>query len=379
MRFIVLAMLMIFAVGAEAEKIDKGVKYHKVMVKKILRNKDVEEYEVTFEEHNGRIYLGGDIIVGDADDFYKKRGVFKDFIIADLSGSTSGSMTGPSWPQSIVPYVISPSYTSQEIAVLTERLAYMESKFGVDFVPRSNQSNYIYFTYTPAGDFAAGRSKLGMVGGKQDIELSKAYGFNDRTIIHEALHALGYHHEHQRSDRDSYITVNWSNLDNCTSSFEKDGSISLSRPYDLYSIMHYFSKASGSCVFDSNQPMFTVNSNPALELDNIAMSTADIDKLVQDYGYGKGTSLHWFSQRCLADGELSWTPVNNAVSYKVEYDTYGNGNWLTWTTTTNTSLSFLGGNGLPHSANVRVVGINSQGQQSAKSNPEYVKYYEVCL
>lgn len=57
MRFIVFAILMIFAVGVEAEKADKGVKHHKVMVKKILRNKDIEEYEVTFEEHNGRIYF----------------------------------------------------------------------------------------------------------------------------------------------------------------------------------------------------------------------------------------------------------------------------------------------------------------------------------
>lgn len=323
--------------------------------------------------------LGGDIIVGDADDFYKKRGVFKDFIIADLSGATSGSITGPSWPQSIVPYVISPSYTSQEIAALTTSLAEMESKFGVDFVPRSNQSNYIYFTYTPAGDFAAGRSKLGMVGGKQNVELNKVTGFNERTIVHELLHALGYHHEHQRSDRDSYISVNWSNLDQCTSSFDKNGAISIARPYDLYSIMHYNSFTTGSCVFNSSLPMFTVNNDTGLTLNNLKMSEGDVSALVQDYGYGKGTNIHWFSQRCLADGELSWAPVNNAVSYKVEYDTYGNGNWLTWTTTTNTSLSFLGGNGLPHSANVRVVGVNSQGQQSAKSNTEYVKYYDVCL
>ena len=32
------------------------------------------------------------------------------------------------------------------------------------------------------------------------------------TIMHEFLHALGFHHEHMRGDRDEHVFVNFDNI-----------------------------------------------------------------------------------------------------------------------------------------------------------------------
>lgn len=59
-------------------------------------------------------------------------------------------------------------------------------------------------------------------------------------VEHELNHALGFQHEHTRSDRDGYVTINWANIDPSTvSNFNLKNTNNLKTTYDYSSIMHY--------------------------------------------------------------------------------------------------------------------------------------------
>lgn len=56
---------------------------------------------------------------------------------------------------------------------------------------------------------------MGRVGQRQVLSLQR-FGCVQRGIIqHELLHAMGFYHEHTRSDRDQHIRINWDNITQC--------------------------------------------------------------------------------------------------------------------------------------------------------------------
>ncbi|CBY39025.1 unnamed protein product [Oikopleura dioica] len=55
--------------------------------------------------------------------------------------------------------------------------------------------------------------EYGLPSGWQRINLSAGCSRKLSTVQHEILHALGVWHEHERADRDDYITVNFENTD----------------------------------------------------------------------------------------------------------------------------------------------------------------------
>lgn len=60
-------------------------------------------------------------------------------------------------------------------------------------------------------------------------------------VIHELMHAVGVHHQHNRADRNSYVRINISNVNpDEISNFDidEDGT-TLNIPYSYKSIMHY--------------------------------------------------------------------------------------------------------------------------------------------
>ena len=66
------------------------------------------------------------------------------------------------------------------------------------------------------------------------------YGFQARTVVHELMHAIGQMHEQQRSDRNNYIDVIYSNIQsNQQHNFDNNSPTHDRTPYDVESLMQY--------------------------------------------------------------------------------------------------------------------------------------------
>lgn len=92
---------------------------------------------------------------------------------------------------------------------------------------------------------------VGRRGGPQRIRLQphaiESGCFRFFTIIHELIHALGFHHMQNSYDRDNFIRVNWENVrPESVSSFDMRPNTDISHfsvPYDIGSVMHYSQSA----------------------------------------------------------------------------------------------------------------------------------------
>ncbi|KAG5673251.1 hypothetical protein PVAND_003314 [Polypedilum vanderplanki] len=156
-----------------------------------------------------------------------------------------------------VPYVISSEYSSKERKMIIDAMDEIHEKTCIRFVPRTNQIDYVNVTNTNDGCY----SKVGRVGGAQIVALAVPGCFVHGKIMHEFYHALGFDHMHSHTDRDSYVKINFENIeDGKASQFDIvniNGYGNFDTPYDFDSTMHY-----GPYFFSKNGQMTIQPLNP---------------------------------------------------------------------------------------------------------------------
>ncbi|WPQ66125.1 M12 family metallopeptidase [Chitinophaga sancti] len=109
------------------------------------------------------------------------------------------------WPNRIVYYSINVGLPNS--SRVTDAIAHWQANTNIQFVQRTNQANYIEFIKDD-GCYSDG---IGMTGGKQLISLDDGCSWGN--AVHEIGHALGFFHEQTRADRDNYVIINWSNIE----------------------------------------------------------------------------------------------------------------------------------------------------------------------
>ena len=151
------------------------------------------------------------------------------------------------WPGGIVPYLFDTNVTPPQQAVYLAGMKEWELAANIHFVPYSNQADYVLlkFDYMEGTDmYAATFPETVMT----VDTLSRA------QVAHETGHLLGFQHEHVRTNRDTYITVNFSNMigsgvgagtngsgegANISNLYVIDTNSTAFGAYDFESVMHY--------------------------------------------------------------------------------------------------------------------------------------------
>nr|AJD25313.1 hatching enzyme-like protein [Plectreurys tristis] len=157
-----------------------------------------EEEEPNFE--NGDPMLREDLFEGDI--------MMDDNLLSVLEGRI-GADSNPRilWPKGIVYYSFAPQVGDKTRTLLRQAAAHIQNKTCLQFQETSAPQAHIeVFPGKGCNSF------IGRTGRTQRLNLQPNGCVYFGTIAHEMLHALGFLHEHTRSDRDSYVRINWSNI-----------------------------------------------------------------------------------------------------------------------------------------------------------------------
>lgn len=211
--------------------------------KGFIIGRDGKAMEIVYEIREGHAIWEGDIDLGPAEWVSPTAAEALRRKDNDEGPRLGVAIDGSSyrWTNGVVPYAISSSLPSQYR--VTDAIAHIEANTsGVDFVPRTSQSSYIFVRSSSGCS-----SNVGRIGGVQYVNL--ASGCSTGNTIHELLHALGMFHEHTRCDRDSYVIINTANIaTGYSGNFTKQ--CTNASDYSSYaegSIMHY-----GAYAFSKN-------------------------------------------------------------------------------------------------------------------------------
>ncbi|XP_067120543.1 bone morphogenetic protein 1-like isoform X3 [Centruroides vittatus] len=182
------------------------------------------------------------------------------------------------WEDGIVPYEISPKISDSLRRTIRTAIRKWESVTCLRFVP-ADEMIHEFSVYFENEQDCGCCSYVGKYGWRQEITLMEDGCNLISTALHEIGHAIGFHHEQMRPDREKYIKVLYEHIEEAyADQYEKlseEDIDTLGFTYDFDSIMHYASDYFSS----GGETMAIINNHTGIPLNEERhfLSRSDIE------------------------------------------------------------------------------------------------------
>ncbi len=186
---------------------------------------------------------------------------------------------GQAWQNGVVPYALHASVTPAMAQGLAAAMQELSSRVRVQFVPHSTQTDYVLVR-----DASINSSPIGRQGGMQTLFVAN-WGTRFE-VVHALMHVLGFWHEHQRPDRDTYVQVQQANIDPARAvefSLVPLGN-TYGQPYDFASVMHFGATEGGINGATTIVALPPNQSQQATMGQRTQLSVGDLEVLRRTYG-----------------------------------------------------------------------------------------------